>query len=302
MGLISGALSCTRFNIISLPEKLDFGLVPFHPILPGSTVREREGFVPFEPEEPYEFGTRQWAFRVRIDKVVLDGTQVSERLKELVRIEMENAGPPSPKMRRKLRLLAEDELMQHPMPRSKIIECLLTETTLYVGSTSKGHLGVVLELLKRIGVEVTFKTPWLDAGQEEEYFSEVVDLKEPGQSMWGCRFLKKLLADPETVVEPEKGSIRLVTADGVGVSLAGPVNNELDRFLEQGAEILRARILMEAFQFGFDALSFRLNGLKLDNLPSRHWAEQLDTRLDQLKQVWDLLDRKYDQLILTAEP
>ncbi len=296
MGLISAAVSCTRFNVISLPESPEFDLVPFRPIMPGSSIREREGFVPYEPDAPYEAGARKWAFRVRIDKVTLDATVLRERLKELVKAETEAVGPPSPKNRQRLKQQAEEELMAHPMPRSKIIECLLDDTILYVGSTSKGHLGLVLEMLKRIGVEVEFKAPWLDAGQEE-IFSDLVEVKEPGQSPWGCRFLKELLNDPDVFVEPDKGSVKLITSDSAKVSLGGPVLNELDRLMEAGAEVLAAKLMMGEYIFGFDALSYRLNGLKLDNFKGKHWTEQLDLRMEKIKDLWQELDDKYQHLL-----
>ncbi len=297
MGLISGSASCTRFNVLTLPDDLEFDLIPFRPITPGATLREREGFVPFEPDEPFDAGVRRWAFRVRIDKVQLDSTLVNERLKELVKAETEAVGPPSPKTRRKLKQMAEDELMQHPMPRSKVIECLLEETVLYVGSTAKTHLGTVLELLKRIGIEVEYKTPWIDAGEDEET-SDLIEIKEPGQSVMGCRFLKALLNDPDVFVEPEKGSVKLIAPDGARVSLAGPVLNELDRLVESGAEVLSARLLLDEYPFGFDALSFRVNSLKLENHKSKHWSERLDLRMDKLKDLWRALDEKYQELIL----
>lgn len=299
MGLVSSSCACTRFNVISLPDNPDFALIPFRPIMPGSSIREREGFVPYEPGEPFEVGARRWAFRVRVDKVVPDSTSVAERVKELVKIETENVGPPSAKVRQQLKMQAEDEIMQHPMPRSKVIECLLEETVLYVGSTSKGHLGMVLELLKRIAVEVDFKTPWLDAGQEEE-LSEIVELKEPGQSILGCRFLRKLLDDPEAIIEPEKGGVKMVTTDGVKVGLSGPVHNEVDRLLNNGAEILSAKLLVEGFAFNLDALAFRITGLALDNHKNKHWTEALDLRMEKLKQLWDWLDTKYSLLMMDA--
>jgi len=298
MGLIAGAAACARFNVVSLPETLDFELVPFRPILPGSSLREREGFVPFEPGEPYEIGARKWAFRMRVDKVSLDATVVRERMMELIKAETESVGPPSPKVRQQLKLQVEMELMEHPMPRSKIVECVIDDNLLYVGTTGKTHLGTVLELLKRIGVEAEFKTPWLDAGQEEEP-SEHVELKEPGQSLWGCRFLKKLLNDPDVFVEPENGSVKLVAPDGVKVSLAGPVLNELDRYLEDGSEMLSARLMIEDFNFSFDALSYRINGLKLDTIRNKHWTETLDIRMEKLRDLFDWLDAKYRALMLS---
>jgi len=292
MGLQNGAIACIRFSLLAMPEDLDFNLLPFHAIAPGSNLRERSGFVPYQPGAEYEIGSGVWAFRVRIDKIQLDNTLIQERLKELIKIEEEQVGPPSPQTRRKLKMLAEEELMQHPMPRSKIIECYMTRTTLLVGTTAKGHVGTVLELLKRIGVEVAYQTPWLEAGLEDAS-SDVVETNEPGQSIWGCRFLRWLLQDPDVLLEPEKGNVKLMSSEGTRITLAGPVLGEVDRFLEQGAEVLSAKILTRNFAFQFDGLAYRISGLKVESFKSLHWIERLENRVEKLNEVWELLDEKF---------
>lgn len=299
MGLLAGPVSCIRFNVTAMPEEMDFNLFPFHGIQPGSSLRERAGFTPFQVDGDFELSHDRWAFRVRIDKVMIDTTTLKERLRELIKIEEDAVGPPSPAQRRKLRQLAEDEQMQHPATRSKIIECVMDRSQLLIGSTSKAHVGTVLELLKRIGVEVDFKTPWLDEGQEEPP-SDLVDLKEPGQSLWGCHFLRKLVADPDVMVEPEKGSVRLVTSEGAKVSLTGPVVGEVEHFLESGCEIVAAKLMFEKFQFTFDGLSYRIASLKLDNYKSLHWIEALENRLELTRELWGMLDQKYRKLVLEA--
>lgn len=302
MGLLAGAVACTRYNVIAIPpETIDFELVPFRPVMPGSAVREREGFVPFEPGEPWEIGARKWAFRIRVDKVTPDTTAVNERVKELIKQEMEHVGPVSPKVRQQLRQQAEDEMMQHPMPKSQIIECVLDENVLYVGTASKGHLGRVTEMLKRVGVEVEFKTPWLDAGQED-LMSELVEIKEPGQSIWGCHFLKKLLSDPEVYLEPESGSVKLITPEGVKMGLSGPVLNEVDRRVDDGAELLSAKLMIEeGFAFALDGLSYRISAFKMENIKGVHWTEALDERMDKVKQLWEWLDTKYQLLMMSED-
>ena len=111
MGLISGSVSCTRFNVVTLPDNPQFDLIPFRPITPGSSIREKEGFLPYEPDAAYELGSRRWAFRVRIDRVALDATLIRERVMELVKIETETVGPPGPKARQRLKMEAEEEMM-----------------------------------------------------------------------------------------------------------------------------------------------------------------------------------------------
>ena len=52
MGLLSGTVSVTRFNVSVPPDGPDFERARFWAIEPGSEVRERMGFVPFEVEVP----------------------------------------------------------------------------------------------------------------------------------------------------------------------------------------------------------------------------------------------------------
>jgi hypothetical protein len=297
MGLLSGTVSVTRFNVSVPPDGPDFERARFWAIEPGSEVRERMGFVPFEIEAPYEVGQGRWAFRVRIDKVRPDPTAVKERVKELIRAEMEATGAPfvGSKTRKKLRELAEAELCARQAPRTKILECCIDRSILYVASTAKSYLGSVLTLLRQAGVEADFKAPWLDEAPEADETSDVVLPREPGQSVLGCRFLRVLLEEPEVMVEPETGSVRLATREAK-VSLTGAVLHDLFRFLEEGAEILSAKIHVGTVPMRFDALSYRLNGLKLEPVRNEHWTVDLDQRLEQIAGVFETLDEKYKAL------
>ena len=153
-----------------------------------------------------------------------------------------------------------------------------------------------LELLRAIGVEVEYKTPWLDRNLDEEP-NDLIDLKEPGQSIYGCTFLKRLLDDEEIFVEPEKGSVKLATTSNAKVTLSGEVLGELDRYIEEGAEILAAKLLLNDVPLTFDGLAYRLNGVKIQNMKADHWTEVLDARLEMLAGVWDSLDEKYEKLM-----
>lgn len=294
MGFLSGNLACTRFNVTSQPEEVNFEAAAFRLISRGSNITESMGFVPFEIEEPYEIGKRRYAFRVRIDKISVDATAVKERWRELIKTEVEMGHRVGPKAKKRLKDLAEQEILAVSAPRSKIIEGVLDNDTLYVGSTSKGHLGTVLQLLQSVGVEVEFKTPWLDAGMEEDP-SQLVEPKEPGQSLFGCQYIKKLMDDPEIMVEPEKGSVKLVAANHAKVTLTGEVLGELERYIEEGAEILSAKMIMVEVPLSLDGFAYRINGLKLETVKADHWTEILDERLEMLKGVWDKLDEKFEK-------
>lgn len=297
MGLLSGTLSVTRFNVSVPPEGPDFERARFWAIEPGSEVRERMGFIPYEIETPYEVGQGRWIFRVRIDKIRPDPTAVKERTKELVRAEMETSGRPfvGSKTRKKLRELAESEFCAGQIPRTKIIEGCIDGQVLYVASTAKTFLGTVLTLLRQTGVEADFKAPWLDEAPEVNEMSDIVIPKEPGQSVLGCRFLRALLEDPEVMVEPETGSVRLATREAKA-TLTGAVLHDLFRFLEEGAEILSAKIHVGPVLMRFDALSYRLNGVKLEPVRNEHWTMDLDQRLEQIGNVFETLDNKYREL------
>jgi hypothetical protein len=297
MGLLSGTLSVTRFNVSVPPEGPDFERARFWAIEPGSEVRERMGFIPYEIDSPYEVGQGRWIFRVRIDKIRPDPTAVKERTKELVRAEIETSGRPfvGSKTRKKLRELAESELCAGQIPRTKIIEGCIDGQVLYVASTAKTFLGTVLTLLRQTGVEADFKAPWLDEAPETNEMSDIVIPKEPGQSVLGCRFLRALLEDPEVMVEPETGSVRLATREAKA-TLTGAVLHDLFRFLEEGAEILSAKIHVGPVLMRFDALSYRLNGIKLEPVRNEHWTVDLDQRLEQIANVFETLDNKYREL------
>ncbi len=295
MGLLSGPVSVTRFNVAPFSSEPDFESEHFLEILPGSEVRERVGFVPMEPEAPYEVGQNRYAFRVRIDKLKPDPTAVKERLKQLVQVELEAGAPVvNARKRKELRQLAEEELIVKTTPASTIIECCLEGPVLYVGSAAKGHLGKVIAQLRKIGIVADHKAPWIDRG-DPELESEFVAAYDPGQSVLGCRFLRALMGDRDVMFESENGYVQLQTAE-TRITLQGGVSADLHRYVKRGAEILSARLLTGSAGFRLDALSFRLKSLRLEIGRHEHWTELLDERLEKIGGVFELLDEKYNEL------
>ena len=65
---------------------------------------------------------------------------------------------------------------------------------------------------------------------------------------------------------------------------------------EEGAEILSAKLHVGTHQMRLDALSYRINGLKLEPVKNEHWTVDLDQRLEQIANVFELLDGKYVNL------
>jgi len=295
MALLSGSASITRCTVTSTPDVPDFDQVPFRGIQPGSEVRESVGFVPFEPEADYQVGNRRFAFRVRIDKVKPDPTLLKERLAELVRSEREATGAAyvGPKKRKELRHLAEEELLVQSSPQSQIIEGVLDDLVLYLGTTANNRLGTILLLLRRIGVLAEFKTPWIDFG-DPEVKSDLVPTGDASQSVLGCQFLKSLVDDREVMFEPEAGNVRIQTREAK-VTLTGGVLPELLRYLkrEDEMEILAAKLLTPEARFRLDGLTWRVSSMAVETGGQGHWTERLDERMEKVASVFELLDRKY---------
>jgi len=287
-------MSVTRFNVLSRAEELDFDVARFSEIAPGAShAQERAGFVPFEPVAPYQVGEHRWAFKVRIDRLKPDPTAVREKFVELLVAEREATGSSyvGARRRKRLRLQAVEEMVVKATPRSSVIECCLDGMVLYVGTTANTSLGMVLALLRQVGVVCDFKTPWLDSDEPQAH-SEIVEVKEAWQSVLGCRFLNALLEDSEVLYEPERGGVRLQTRDAM-VSLSGAVMNDLLRFIEAGAQVLSAKLVTAEAAFRLDGLSFRLTSLRVETEPLDSWIEVLDARLEQMSLIWDLLDAKF---------
>ena len=196
--------------------------------------------------------------------------------------------------RKQLRQLAEEELIVRSSPRSRIVEGCIDGDVLYVATTARSRLGTVLVLLQRIGVVAEPLAPWTE-GDAPDVESSVVEVREPGQSILGCRFLRALMGDRELFFEPESGSVRLQTHEAK-INLSGAVVGDLMRYLDRGAEVLSAKLTTGEIALRLDALDFRLSGLKVETGRHEHWTELLDERLEKISAAWDLLDRKYREL------
>jgi hypothetical protein len=296
MGILSGAVSLTRFSVPILRDEPDFESQRFVEIAASSDATETFGFLPAEPEAEYQAGTARFFFRVRFDKRRPDSVAVDERLRELIRVEIEHGGAEfvGSRKRKKLKQQAEEELIVGIKPRSKIIEGVIDGDTLFVGSTSKAYLGRIIELLRKVGVAAEIKTPWLEHG-DPEIESEILEPREPGESILGARFLRALVGDPEIMIEPESGAVRLKTIDA-RITLAGAVLPELQQYIAEDAEVLSAKLVTLIGPFRLDGMSFRVAGLRFETERQEHWTEQLDARLEKIRALFDLLDGRYADL------
>lgn len=298
MGLLAGSAAVTRFKVVAKPAEPDFDRLRFVEIAPQSEVRERIGLLPFEPEAPYRVGHDRWAFRIRIDRRRPEASAVRELVADLVRAELATSGQQfvGSKKRRELRQLAEEELLAKTTPRTRVLECCLDRDVLYVASTAKAHLGVVLQIGRQLGIQAEYLTPWMaDAAAEDPSLGAIVELREPGQSVLGCRALKHLLEDPDFLLEPDAGSARLQTRQAK-ITLSGEVMADVFEYLERGAEILSAKLLVGDYHFRFDGLAWRVSGLGFERRRYEHWSEALDTRLERIAALFELLDERYSAM------
>lgn len=295
MGILSGSISLTRYNIAPRLEEPPFDKEAFVEIQPGTTTRESAGFQPIEPEASYQVSAARYFFRVRFDKLTPDPVAVKERMRELIRLEFEQGAEfVGPKKRKMLKELAEEELLAQTRPRTKIIEGCMDGSVLYIGSTAKAYIGRILELLRRVGVQTEIKAPWLER-DDPEVESSILEMKEPGESVLGSRFLKQLVGDREILIEPESGMARLQTKDAK-VSLTGAILPDLIEYIEEGAEVLSAKLLTAHGPFKFDSLPFRISNLRVETEKHDHWTEYLDERLQKIASVFELLEGRYDEL------
>ena len=295
MPILSGSASITRFNVTVPAEGPEFQEHTFTTIEPGSEVRESIGFIPFEPGAEYQIGHSRYAFRVRIDRLTPDPTAVRERFRDLVRAELEETDSTfvNARRRKQLRNLAQEELLLDARPSSRIVEGVIEDRLLYVGTSANNVIGKIIRLLSKAGVVAEFRTPWLERG-DADIESELMEVYDPGQSIAGSRFVQGVLGDQEVMVDPSSGHVKLQTRDA-RITVTGGVLPELHRHIDEGCEVMAAKLLTATTSFRLDALSFRLSGLKLERSALEHWTERLDERLEQIVEVFELLDRKYDE-------
>ena len=297
MGLLTGSICVTPFKASSHVDETTFEAFAYTAIDLASEVKESIGFIPFEPEAPYQIGAGRVAFRVRIDRRRADSVQLRERHKQLLRTEREQTGVghvPSGR-RAELRHLAEEELIVGRTPTSTVIECCIDNKMLYAGTTSKVHLGVLQQLLRKAAVSTEIHNPWLAQGLSEEW-SDLPETMDPAASIYGCRFLAKIVGDPEFLIEPEQGYVRLAKED-TRITLSGDVIPDLHRYLTSDAEVLAAKLLHKDVRFTIDATNFRLSAIKFSRPGNQSWVENLDVRLEQIRELLDQLYAKFKALI-----
>ena len=302
MSLLQGPLSVTRFRVVSMPEGIpDFDDLAFVPIGPGSEILETSGFLPLLPDAEYDQGTQKIAFKVRTDQRKADPKAVRELAEEWIHqeVQMSHGVVPSRKKIAELKRRAKETATATAPPRiAHLVEGAIVDDMLYLDTTSNAALSKCIDLLRKLKVIVEPWSPWIDHG-EELLESELVRCKDPGTSVRGCRFLRALLErDREIFHEPESGAVRYAM-DGRRHSITGEVGKDLVDVLgdHRPVEFLSAKLLHGEEKFTFLAESFRLSGVRMPMGKHGHWTEQLTERLEQVEELFALLDRKYVELM-----
>lgn len=294
MSLLTGNVNIARFHVASTPSESAFEAGAFEEIPAGAEADRPKswGFVPMKRGAPYQVGARRYCGRLRIDEVKPDPVVVKDRYDELVEAEFEGGATAlSTKRRKELKEIALQEAMVGVTPTRRYIGWVIDGGVLYIASTNRSEISLVISHFRKIGTDATIsKTPWGDR-QLPDMESTIVDLKEPGQSVWGCRFLRHLVGhSPELAFEAEKGRVALVTAD-TKATVTGEILADLNRYLEVGAEILSAKLAAGEHAFTLDGLSWWLKGLAMPAVSAEHWTDLLDARLEVIQGVFDLLER-----------
>jgi hypothetical protein len=94
------------------------------------------------------------------------------------------------------------------------------------------------------------------------------------------------------LLEPESGSAKLRTRQA-SISLTGNVVADVFAYLDAGAEILSAKLVINDFRFALDGLSWRISGLRFERQRFEHWIEALDARLQRITALFEWLDNAY---------
>lgn len=151
MGLVEGTISLTRFMVTSMTDTPDFDRVPYKEPHEDSNITETEGFLPYANGEEYQTAHQSWFFRVATFKRIPCKERFQEVYRDLLKAESEQ-GPVSVATKRALKSQAEDIARKPGKISRKRIDCYLWEgSILYAGTTSKGDLGTICELLAHRG-------------------------------------------------------------------------------------------------------------------------------------------------------
>lgn len=293
MGILQGPVALTRYRVAESPEAPDFDSAAFYAIPPDSEKREAEGFLPARLGEAYAVvdGLGRYFFRVRFDVRRPDPVLVRERLAEMVADLMASGAEfVSAKARRKLIYQAELELLPEAGTRTAIVEGLLDTRrgTCWLFSSAEGKLGRIEALLRTIGVAIERSYPWpvpIEAGRAYD-------------EMPGCKFLEHLVTsgDPEMMVEPVKGSARILSGSpgesDVAVSVSGELLGEVRRMIAGGSSVVSARVVWGGLVFTLDAVAWRLSGVRLERSEFSAWRERLDQRMAWLSELAEAIDAR----------
>ena len=318
MGFTSKSFAVSRLDVSSLPPDPDavaalLESAAFRPIPEDSEVRTSVGISPMDGVEDPRLAHKVWAFRVRIDTKKAPASAIQLRVAELLDEAKERGEFVGPKKLRTLRNEAEEELHHQAIPSSVFVDCLLEITAeasgdqavLYVSTTTRARISDVQSVLRRLQWTSILKTPWADEPEPESMFFE---RQHPGQSLHGCRFLRKLILHPELdeLIPASKGGRAVIATINGRRTLQDAVMSDLVHFLNQKAEALVVKLLCDGFNadnedldgtLTLSALDFMLTGVRFTSPgPESSVPELLLDRLERVRGLFVLLERLYSAL------
>lgn len=287
MGLMKGSVSVCRFRIA--PFEPDFSKATFEEIPAGSEIRRSMGFVPMKlnAHAELEISSKVWAGRMRVDEIKPDPESVADHYEELCAQELESGTQAiGGRRRRELKAQAVAFMSIGTPPKRRYAEWVLDGETLYVGSTNKSDVGEVLGLMRRCGAgSPDALVPWAELPKMESSILEF--------NAWGPRFLRHLFeVESGRSFELEDGKVAMVGGD-CKISLSGEIAPDVVHHLEQGAEIVSAKLKARAFCCTLDAERWWIKGASIEVEPADSWVEALLMRVGAIADVFDALDAAF---------
>ena len=81
------------------------------------------------------------------------------------------------------------------------------------------------------------------------------------------------------------------------ITLTGDVLSDLHGYLKRDAHVLAAKILHKDMRFTLDGTTFRLSAIQFPRPGNEIWTENLDQRLEQMRELTEKLDEKFGTLV-----
>jgi hypothetical protein len=273
--MLDGSFACTRLQIVSPVDTVDFGLLPYRPIIQASTIRESFGFIPPEVATDYQVGHKRWAAKLRIDRRNPDPTKVRLAKRDAVAHEanLSPSGVVSNKRRREIQHEVEESLLPDTEARASVVDVVIDGDIVFVGTASETDSSIVQSALRDIGVEAALVNSWPSLDEGAGFLSSVAMREQDGM-----------------MIEPEKGAVIMDPPNDMHptISLSGAVTQECLRLISQGYMPRKAKIVWGDMTLTIGA-DGKCRGMKVE-AHGETWTDALDIRIEALHELYAQLD------------